>query len=152
MFESLVRAAADRVKAEAAEEGGSWQAPWRLLHGLAAIGSPALRSAALQAAKDAGRALTGRQSSAAPDWLGLCPDGSVTGGIWAMRDDYRTRFAFLAECAYPGDVGPHVFLLDIDACMAVAPADAAVFDSLDQAVAAWRESKGNAARDAALNR
>jgi hypothetical protein len=41
-FEELVRAAADRVKAEAAGEGGGWQAPWRLLHGLAAIGPPAL--------------------------------------------------------------------------------------------------------------
>jgi len=48
-FEELVQAAADRVKAEAAGEGGGWQAPWRLLHGLAAIGSPALRTAALQA-------------------------------------------------------------------------------------------------------
>ena len=80
----------------AAGEGGGWQAPWRLLHGLAAIGSPALRSAAVQAVKDAGRALTRQQSSVTPDWLGLCPDGSVTGGIWAMRDDYRTRFAVLA--------------------------------------------------------
>jgi hypothetical protein len=42
LFEELVRAAADRVKAEAAGEGGGWQAPWRLLHGLAAIGPPAL--------------------------------------------------------------------------------------------------------------
>jgi len=147
-FEDLVRTAADRVKTEAAGEGGSWQAPWRLLHGLAAIGSPALRSAAMQAVRDAGRALTPRQSAAAPDWLGLCPEGSVTGGIWAMRDDYRTRFAVLAECGYPGGVDPHVFLLDIDACMAVTPADAAVFDSLDQAVAAWRESKGDVARAA----
>ena len=39
-------------------EGGGWQGPWRLLHGLAAIGSPALRTAAMQAVKDAGRALT----------------------------------------------------------------------------------------------
>lgn len=144
-FEELVQAAADRVKTEAAGDGDGWQAPWRLLHGLAAVGSPALRSAAMQAVKDAGRALTRRQSSAAPDWLGLCPEGSVTGGIWAMRDDYRTRFAVLAECGYPGGVDPHVFLLDIDACMAVTPVDAAVFDSLDQAVAAWRESKGDTA-------
>ena len=144
-FEDLVRAAADHVKAEAAGESGGWQSPWRLLHGLAAIGSPALRSAAMQAVKDACRALTPRQSAAAPDWLGLCPDGSVTGGVWAMRDDYRTRFAVLAECGYPGGVDPHVFLLDIDACVAVTPVHAAVFDSLDQAVAAWRESKGDTA-------
>jgi hypothetical protein len=147
-FDVLVRAAADRVKAETAGGGGGWQAPWRLLHGLAAIGSPALRSAAMQGVQDAGRALTRQQSVAAPDWLGLCPDGSVTGGIWAMRDDYRTRFAVLAECGYPGGVDPHVFLLDIDACVAVTPADAAVFDSLDQAVAAWRDSKGDPARSA----
>ena len=147
-FEELGRAAADRVKAEAAGEGGGWQAPWRLLHGLAAIGSPALRSVAMQAVKDAGRALTRPQSSEAPDWLGLCPDGAVTGGIWAMRDDYRTRFAVLAECGYPGGVDPHVFLLDIDACVTATPADAAVFDSLDQAVTAWREGKGDTARTA----
>lgn len=42
-FEELVQAAADRVKAEAAENGDGWQAPWRLLHGLAAIGSGASR-------------------------------------------------------------------------------------------------------------
>ena len=65
-----------------------------------------------------------------------------------MRDDYRTRFALLAECGYPGGVDPHVFQLDIDACMAVTLVDAAVFDSLDQAVAAWRESKGDTARAA----
>jgi hypothetical protein len=63
-------------------------------------------------------------------------EGSVTGGIWAMRDDYRTRFAVLAECGYHGGVDPHVFLLDIDACVAVTPVDAAVFGSLDQAVTA----------------
>jgi len=102
----------------------------------------------LQAVKDAGRALTRQQSSVTPDWLGLCPDGSVTGGIWAMRDDYRTRFAVLAGCGYPGGVDPHVFLLDIDACVTATPADAAVFDSLDQAVAAWREGKGDTARTA----
>lgn len=147
-FEELVRAAADRVKVGAAGEGGGWQVPWRLLHGLAAIGSPALRTAVMQAVKDAGRALTRQQSAVAPDWLGLCPDGSVTGGIWAMRDDYRTRFAVLAECGYPGGVDPHVFLLDIDACVAVTPADAAVFDSVDQAAAAWREGKGDTARTA----
>jgi len=147
-FEDLVQAAADRVKAEAAGESGGWQAPWRLLHGLAAIGSPALRSAAIHAVKDAGRALTPRQSAAAPDWLGLCPDGSVTGGVWAMRDDYRTRFAVLAECGYPGGVDPHVLLLDVDACVAVTPVHAAVFDSLDQAVAGWRESKGDTASTA----
>src|SRR5512142_1519110 len=51
----------------------------------------------MQAVKDAGRALTWPQFSAAPDWLRLCLAGSVTGRIWAMRDDYRARFAVLAE-------------------------------------------------------
>jgi hypothetical protein len=147
-FQEVVRAVADRVKVEAAGEGGGWEAPWRLLHGLAAIGSPALRTAAMQAVKDVGRALTRQQSAAAPDWLGLCPEGSVTGRIWAMRDDYRTRFAVLAECGYPGGVDPHVFLLDIDACVDVTPTDAAVFDSLDQAVTAWCEGKGDTVRTA----
>ena len=96
----------------------------------------------MQAVKDVGRALTRRQSSAAPDWLEVCPDGSVTSEIWAMHDDYRTRFAVLAECGYPGGVDPHVFLLDIDACVSVTLTDAAVFDSLDQAVAAQGYGSG----------
>jgi GNAT superfamily N-acetyltransferase len=36
--------------------------------------------------------------------------------MWAMRDDYRIRFAVLAECGYPRGADPHVFLLGIDAC------------------------------------
>ena len=126
---------------------GGWQVPWRLLHGLAAIGSPALRTAAMQAVKDVGRALTRPQFSAAPDWLRLCREGSVTGGIWAMRNDYRTRFAVLAECGYPRGADPHVFLLDIDACVTATTAVCGgAFDSLDQAAAAWREGKGDTAR------
>lgn len=147
-FRELARAAGDRVKAEAVGESNAWQAPWRLLHGLAAIGSPALRSATLQVADGARKALSG-QVSAAPAWLSLCPDGTVTGQVWTMRDEYRTRFAVLAECGYPGDgtgprgADPHVFLFDIDACGLVLLADAAAFDSLDQAAAAWRQGKGD---------
>ena len=147
-FEDLVRAAADRVKAEAAGEGGGWRAPWRLLHGLAAIGSPGLAvgcRAGGEGCRPRARAAAVRRGAGLARAV---PGGSVTGGIWAMRDDYRTRFAVLAECGYPGGVDPHVFLLDIDACMAVTPVDAAVFDSLDQAAAAWRESKGDTARAA----
>ncbi|HCU94643.1 MAG TPA: hypothetical protein DHU96_18775 [Actinobacteria bacterium] len=47
-FQELAQTAGERVQAEAARKGDAWQAPWRLLHGLAAIASPALRSAALQ--------------------------------------------------------------------------------------------------------
>jgi hypothetical protein len=135
-------------------DGDAWQAPWRLLHGLAAIGSPALRSAALQMAKDAAGVLASGQASAQPAWLSQCPDGAVTGQVWTMRDDYRTRFAVLAECGYPGeDAGPrgtdpHVFLFDIDACGFVALAGAAAFDSLEQAAAAWRQGKGDTAENA----
>lgn len=145
-FQELARAAGERVKAEAAGDGGKWQAPWRLLHGLTAIGPPALRSAALQAAKDAaGARAAGARAAAQPGWLSLCPDGAVTGRIWTMRDDYRTRFAVLAECGYPGGADPHVFSFDIDTCGFVTLAGAAVFDSLEHAAAAWRRSKGDAA-------
>jgi hypothetical protein len=81
-FEELVRAAADRLKAEAAGGGGGWQAPWRLLHGLAAIGSPALRSAAVQAVKDAGRALTGSgcaRTGRSPAGSGRCVTTTAPG-------------------------------------------------------------------------
>lgn len=153
-FRELARAAGERVKAEAARDGGGWQAPWRLLYGLAAVGSPELRSAAMQALKDAAGALAPGQASAQPGWLALCPGSAVTGGIWTMRDGYRTRFAVLAECGYPGsDAGPggadpHVFLFDIDACGFVTLAGAAVFDSLEQAAAAWRQGKGDTAGSA----
>ena len=96
--------------------------------------------------KDAGRALTRQQSSAVPDWIGLYPRGAVTGGSGQCVTITAPGFAVLAECGYPGGVDPHVFLLNIDTCVTVTPADAAVFDSLDQAVAAWRESKGASAR------
>lgn len=153
-FEELAQAAAERVKTEAPMDGGAWQEPWRLLHGLAAIGSPALRSIALQATKDAAEVLTADQASAQPGWLSLCPDGAVTGRIWTMRDDYGTRFAVLAGCGYPGGgagprgADPHVFLFDIDACGFVTLAGAAVFDSLDDAATAWRQGKGGTANNA----
>jgi hypothetical protein len=153
-FQELARAAAERVEAEASREGDAWRAPWRLLHGLAAIGSPTLRSAALLTARNAVGVLASSQVSAEPAWLSLCPDGAVTGQVWRMRDDYRARFAVLAECGYPGGgadprgADPHVFLLDIDTCGFVTPAGAAVFDSLEQAAAAWRRDKGDAAESA----
>ena len=80
-FEELGRAAADRVKAEAAGGGGGWQAPWRLLHGLAAIGSPALRSAAMQAVKDARP-----RAHAAAVLRGAGLARAVPGGVGHRRD------------------------------------------------------------------
>src|SRR5258707_11241792 len=65
-FEELVRAAADRVKAEAAGDGSGWQAPWRLLHRLAAIGSPALRAGGPRAGGGVGPARPRRRSPPGP--------------------------------------------------------------------------------------
>jgi hypothetical protein len=69
-----------------------------------------------------------------------------------MCDDYRTRFAVLAECSNPRGADPHVFLLDIDACVTATVENAGVFDLLDQAAAAWREGKGDTARTVLPNR
>jgi len=152
-FQELARAAGERVAAEAAGNGDVWQAPWRLLHGLAAIGSPALRSAALQAAEAAAGMLAPEQAATQPEWLSRCPDGAVTGQVWVMHDGYRTRFAVFAESGYPSagsphGADPHIFLLDIDACGFATLAGAAAFDSLEQAAAAWRQGKGDSAGDA----
>jgi len=141
-YEELVRAAAERVSRQAAAGGDDWQGPWWLLHGLAAIGSPALKWIAMKAIAEVGHELPAPGS---PDWLRLCPDGAVSGDIWTMIDDYQTRFAIIAECVYPGGVDPHVFLLDIDACTAPTVVGGAVHDSLEQATQAWRASKGDAA-------
>ncbi|HEX8932720.1 MAG TPA: hypothetical protein VF788_00695 [Pseudonocardiaceae bacterium] len=40
-FEELAEAAVARIREEASSRDGAWQLPWRLLHSLTSIGSPA---------------------------------------------------------------------------------------------------------------
>lgn len=149
-FEELVDAAAARVRGEISRGLGGWEAPWRLLHGLASIGSPGLQHAAQAALRDlasevarAARDDPGRPAQ--PVWLPLLPQIAATGEVWEMHDVYGGRFAVIAAFSYPGGTDPSVFLYDIDACGAVELVHAGVFDDVAQAARAWREFAGDAA-------
>lgn len=125
-FERWFHELVDAAVARSRENRG--EAIDRLLHGMAAIGSPALRSYAEQHLPK--RALS--------DW----PRITATGEIWRMWDAYGTRCGVIAGFTYPG-----VFLFDIDASGFVTLVGADVFDNVEQAAAAWRESVGDSAHD-----
>lgn len=69
-FEDLAEAATARIREQVGSRDGVWEPPWRLLHGLTSIGSPALQSIARAALDRAKKELRGdaavRQQ---PDWL-----------------------------------------------------------------------------------
>lgn len=119
-FHELVDAAAARLR-ESREEAAQ-----RLLRGMAAISSPALRAYAEQNLP--------RRS------LGDVPHVRATGEIWRMRDVYGTRYAVVAGFSYPG-----FFLFDVEASGFVTFAGADVFDTVEQAAAAWRDRVGDSA-------
>ena len=143
-FDELATAAAARVR-DAQDLGGEWL----LLHGLAAVGSPALRSIAryhinglLKVARQ--RPAFARQ----PRWLATLHLIKATGEVWRLQDAYGTRIAVIAGMSYPHGADPSVFLFDIDACGFTTLAHAGTFDDVAQAAAAWRTLVGDAAEDA----
>ncbi len=152
-FAQLTEALAARVRDELDRGSGVWEAPWRLLHGLASIGSPALASGAQAALRSlaADVAKASRADAAVrsqPQWLETLPRIAATGEVWQMRDAYGTRLAVIAGCEYPGGADPSVFLFDIDACGFVELVNAGVFGDVPQAAAAWRSMVGETADDA----
>ena len=151
LFEELAGGAAARVREGAGRQDGAWQAPWRLLHGLTSIGSPALRSIAQDALARAEEGLPAGAAARQPGWLRLLPQIAATGEVSQMRDAYGTRFGVVAGFCYPGGTDPSVFLFDVDACGFVHLASAGVFDHAEQAAAAWRALAGEAAGGARLS-
>lgn len=134
--------AVDRMLAAARRGDDAWQGPWRLLRGLASIGSYGLGAFASQQASEAAKKLPSDRLAALPAWLDLLPDIQATGDVWVMRDAYGTRFGVIAGFCYPGGIDPSVYLFDIDACGTIGLAGAGVFDDVEQAAAAWREQGG----------
>jgi hypothetical protein len=148
-FEKLTEAATTRIREEVGSQDGSWRPPWRLLHGLTSIGSPALRSIAQTALDRAEKELQGNAAvRQEPDWLGQLAQITATGEAWEMRDAYGTRIALIAGFSYPDGVDRSVFLFDIDACGFVELAHADVFDDVEQAATAWRALVGDTAENA----
>lgn len=143
-FEELATAAADRVR-NADDLAGDWL----LLHGMAAIGAPALRSFARHQVN--GLLTTARRRPAfarQPRWLASTHLVRATGEVWRMQDVYGTRLAVLAGMSYSRGADPSVFLFDIDACGFVTLANAGAYDDVPQAAAAWRTLVGGAANGA----
>jgi hypothetical protein len=138
----LTGRAVDRMADAAGRGNGAWQGPWRLLHGLASIGSYGLGAFASQQASEAAKKLPPDGLAAQPAWLELLPDITATGDVWVMQDAYGTRSAVIAGFGYPGGIEPSVYLFDIDACGTIRLAGAGMFDDVKQAAAAWREQVG----------
>ncbi len=143
-FEELVAAAAARV-GDTDDLGGEWP----LLHGLAAIGSPALRSIARQQVNGLMKLARRRPAfTRLPRWLALTHMVKATGEVWRMQNVYGTRIAVLAGMSYPHGTDPSVFLFDIDACGFIVLSHAGTYDDVEQAAAAWRTLVGATAEDA----
>ncbi|MGH3767921.1 MAG: hypothetical protein ACRDS0_20225 [Pseudonocardiaceae bacterium] len=148
-FEELAAAAAARIREEVGSRDGGWVPPWRLLHGLTSIGSPALQSVARTAVRRVSKELRGDPAlRRQPDWLRLLAKVTATGEVWEMRDAYGARIALIAGFSYPRGVDRSVFLFDIDACGFVEIAHAGVFDDVAQAATAWRALVGDTAQSA----
>ncbi len=148
-FEELTEAATARIREEVGSRDGAWAAPWRLLHGLTSIGSPALQSMAQTALRCTKREVRGDAAARQqPDWLRQLARITATGEVWEMRDAYGARIALIAGFSYPGGVDRSVFLFDIDACGFVEIVHAGVFDDLQQAATAWRTLVGDMAEGA----
>lgn len=147
-FEELAEAATARIR-EVGSRDGAWESPWRLLHGLTSIGSPALQSIARRALDRAKKELRGDSAMwQQPDWLRQLARITATGEVWEMRDVYGARIALIAGFCYPDGVDRSVFLFDIDACGFVEIVHAGVFDDVQQAATAWRAMVGDTAEDA----
>ncbi|WP_406724267.1 hypothetical protein WJ438_05905 [Streptomyces sp. GD-15H] len=142
-FEQLAQATAEQVRAGLEGGGGAWEAPWRLLHGMASIGTPDLCAVALRVRNGVQKQV--RRAVRPPDWLRLLPKPTATGEVRLLRDPCLPRIGVLAEFAYPGGVDRHVYLWDVDACEVPCLAGGGTHEDFAQAAAAWRSAVGDTA-------
>jgi hypothetical protein len=140
-FKELTVAAAATIR-EADDLGGEW----RLLHGLAAVGSPTLRSFVRHQVNSLLRIVRRRPAfTQQPRWLGMSHQVKATGEVWRLQDAYGTRLAILAAMTYQHNTSQSVFLFDIDTCGFTTLVHAGAYDDVPQAAAAWRTLVGDAA-------
>ena len=145
-FVELVSATESRVREQA--DGGAWEAPFRLLHGLAAIGTPgcgADRARGRQPIAQADRPGTGQDPG--PRWPLDVRRLMANGDVARLRDAWGTRYAVIAGFSYGGR-DRSVFLFDVDTDFYNIVVSAGDFDDTEQAAAAWRHKVGDAAGDA----
>jgi hypothetical protein len=145
LLEQVLALAARRVHSE--PSAATARSAVRLLHGLRAIGNPALEHAAGEILKGL-RPILRASEAAEADWLADCGKLRMTGEVWTVRDIYGARIGVIASTEYPHGRDRAVYLFDIDACATVSPAGGGAFDDVDQAAAAWRAAVGWAADSA----
>jgi hypothetical protein len=146
-FIELVSATECRVREQA--NGTAWEAPFRLLHGLAAIGTPGVARTALAAANRL-RKLIGRVpgQDPGPRWPLEVRRLKADGDMVRLRDVWGTRYAVIAGFSYGGGRDRSVFLFDVDTDFYNIVVGAGDFDDTEQAAAAWRRKVGDSAADA----
>lgn len=122
-------------------DDGAWEAQLRLLHGLAAIGTPDAAQTALAAANRLHK-LIGRVpgQDPGPRWPLHVRRLRADGDVVRLRDVWGTRYAVIAGFSYGGR-DRSVFLLDVDTDFYNIVVSAGDFDDTDQAAAAWRQSR-----------
>ena len=148
-FAEVTEALADRVADELGRGGDGWPGPWWVLHGLTSIGAPELARGARDAVRRLARGVAAAEHAdaelAQPGWLADLAEIAATGEVWQLRDGYGSRFGVIAGFAYPGSVGPSVFLFDLDASGFVELLNAGAYDDVSEAAAAWRAIVGDTA-------
>ena len=90
-FALLVEATATRVRDELVLGTAGWEGSWRLLYGLAAIGSPALASSATTAARRLAAQVARVAEPGKARWLAGMRRLTATGEVWHLRDGYGSR-------------------------------------------------------------
>ncbi|EMD30048.1 hypothetical protein [Amycolatopsis azurea] len=120
---------------------------WLLLQGMSAISPPGFESFVRAGVSTLRKAL---RSEILPDWPQLTSKNKATGDVWEIQDVYGTRLGVLAAFAYPGGVAPTVYLFEIDTSWIPRLDGGGVYDSLDQAVEAWRQRFGEQAAPVAV--
>ncbi|CUU59131.1 hypothetical protein Ga0074812_12520 [Parafrankia irregularis] len=139
-YAKVSEALAAEVREDLDRGGDNWVGPWRLLHGLAAIGTPALASAPTGSIRKLSAAVARAGGASQPPWLRLVPR-VAPGEVWLLRDAYGSRFGIIAGLSSDKS-DPVVFLLDIDACGPVTVLNAGTYADVSESAAAWRSFAG----------
>jgi hypothetical protein len=150
LLEDILDLAQERIRAQLAMDDPTARAGLRLLHGLRAIGGPALARAAGDRLKALRPSMRGSSAALDAEWLADAAKLRMTGEVWTLRDVYGARIGVIARTEYPGRRDRAVYLFDIDACGFVCLAGGGAFDDPDQAANAWRSAVGWAAEGAVL--
>ncbi|MFD5095078.1 hypothetical protein ACFWMR_31060 [Amycolatopsis thailandensis] len=120
---------------------------WLLLQGMSAISPPGFESFVRAGVSRLRKAL---RSEILPGWPQLASKNKATGEVWEIQDVYGTRLGVLAAFDYPGGEAPTVYLFEIDTSWIPRLGGGGVYDSLDQAVEAWRQRFGEQATPVAV--